>query len=250
MQISQSADRRQHTHASCYRSKPNVKPEVRTVQVESAIQNLTCGQWPKFITDNNRLRNPTDLPGNRAALWIAVVQPVVPRHLAFPRLQFSFVRDGSTRFTLLSRSSRSCTQYFSTRQYGSVQQRKLYPEDRPFSLDALHICRSPVGAADCLDNGQTKSRASGLARPCLVGSIKAVEDQGKSTWRNTDTGVGHSEYSFHVLFVNGYTDISSNRSVLDRIVHEIDSDLLQPHRITCDIRGQSRFKAKRDTFFL
>src|ERR1700722_3272433 len=105
------------------------------------------------MTDNSRLRNPTDLPGNRSALWIALVQPVVPRHLAFSRLQFSFVRDGSTWFALPPRRPRSCIQYFSTRQNGLAQQRKLHPEDRAFSLDALHICRAPVSAANCLDNG-------------------------------------------------------------------------------------------------
>src|SRR5688500_15822169 len=95
---------------------------------------------------------------------------------------------------------------------------------------------------DMFYDRQTESGAAEIARARFVDSIETFSEPGQILFRNSRTGVAYGDFDLRRRAV-GYgtsscrqSDCAAGRRVFDRIVYEVDKELLQTVQVALKFR--------------
>src|SRR5579859_1135962 len=116
-------------------------------------------------------------------------------------------------------------------------QRKADPEAASLAQGALRLDRPAIGVADRLHDGEAEPGTFRMLGPGAAGAEKAVEDAGQVLRGDPGARVGHLEDGVRRREEHPQADGPALGRVLDRIVEEIDHDLLQAPAVPVDPDG-------------
>src|SRR5262249_15165632 len=114
---------------------------------------------------------------------------------------------------------------------------------------ACDVSLAPVREREVFDDGQSESGAAGFARTRLVHAVKALEDAGQVFGWDARPRVAHL-YRLTIFGVYGeHCDGAAGVIEFDRVVHEVDQNLIEPPPVGVDVEIFGDLVVKRDTVF-
>src|SRR6266850_5255476 len=111
---------------------------------------------------------------------------------------------------------------------------------------ALDADLTALGLHEVLDDGQPEARAAGLPRAASVRAVEPLEDPLAVPGLDAGPGVDHGEDRELASAVSEDGDVPAVRSELDRVVEQVDEDLLQRAPVRDHAQGGGPVVAEDD----
>ena len=102
-----------------------------------------------------------------------------------------------------------------------IENRYREMKTRTFAKFAFHPDAPALRFDQVFGDGQTESRAAGLARSRSIDAVKSLKNARLICPRNADASVGHREYHFQLVCFRTQHDFAAGQGVLTRIIQEI-----------------------------